>query len=153
MRNPQHHPEGASMNAIRPLALAAAAGIFLAGLASHAQAQIDVNIGPEPNCPYGFYDYAPYACAPSGYYGPEWFLDGLFIGAGPWYHGPDRFRGRVDNHFDGRHGYRGPMPGLGEPHDHEMHTDRMAHFGGNEMHEGGGHEGGGGHGGGGGGRR
>src|SRR5258708_24154728 len=41
--------------------------------------------GP-PVCPYGYYEYAPYACAPYGYWGPEWFDDGLFIGAGPWCH-------------------------------------------------------------------
>ena len=27
----------------------------------------------------------PYACAPYGYYGPDWFAGGVFIGAGPWY--------------------------------------------------------------------
>jgi hypothetical protein len=41
--------------------------------------------GP-PVCPYGYYDYSPYECAPYGYWGPEWFDDGLFIGVGPWYH-------------------------------------------------------------------
>jgi hypothetical protein len=131
------------MNAFRHLVPATVAGIFLAGLACNAQAQINLNIGPEPNCPYGFYDYAPYACAPSGYYGPEWFLNGAFIGTGPWFHGPGGFRGRVDNHFDGRHGYQGRIPGLGERHDAELHAGRMAQFSGNEMHEGGGHEGGG----------
>ena len=144
------------MKAIRHLALAAVAGICLAGLASHAQAQVNVEIGPEPDCPYGFYDYAPYSCAPAGYYGPEWFLDGAFIGVGPWFHGRELFRGRVDNHFDGHHGYAGPMPFHGEPRDPGMHADRMAHFGGNEMHEAGGRGfgggfAGGGHGGGGGG--
>jgi hypothetical protein len=39
-----------------------------------------------PVCPYGFYPYAPYACAPDGYWGPDWFVDGIFIGCGPWYH-------------------------------------------------------------------
>ena len=119
------------MNAIRHLAPATLAGILLAGLACNAQAQFNLNIGAEPNCPYGFYDYAPYACAPSGYYGPEWFLNGSFIGAGPWFHGPDRFRGRVDNHFDGRHGYRGQLPAMGERHDPQMHAGRMAQFGAN----------------------
>jgi hypothetical protein len=40
---------------------------------------------PEPNCPYGYYSYAPYDCAPPGFYGPSWFVNGVFIGAGPWY--------------------------------------------------------------------
>jgi len=42
-------------------------------------------------CPYGYYDFAPYSCAPYGYYGPEWFSGGVFIGAGPWFHGPHDF--------------------------------------------------------------
>jgi len=46
----------------------------------------DTSVGP-PVCPYGYFDYAPYACAPYGYYGPSWFSGGVFIGAGPWYHG------------------------------------------------------------------
>lgn len=35
--------------------------------------QVSVNIGVEPVCPYGYYDYAPYGCASYGYYGPDWF--------------------------------------------------------------------------------
>src|SRR5260370_11799660 len=46
-----------------------------------------VYYGPAPVCSYGYYDYYPYACAPYGYYGPDWFVGGVFIGAGPWYHG------------------------------------------------------------------
>ena len=44
-------------------------------------------VGPPPVCAYGYYDYCPYACAPYGYYGPSWFSGGVFIGAGPWFHG------------------------------------------------------------------
>jgi hypothetical protein len=44
-------------------------------------------VGVAPVCPYGYYDYYPYACAPYGFYGPEWFSGGIFIGAGPWGHG------------------------------------------------------------------
>jgi hypothetical protein len=43
--------------------------------------------GAAPVCTYGYYDYYPYACAPYGYYGPDWFVGGVFIGAGPWYRG------------------------------------------------------------------
>ena len=43
--------------------------------------------GP-PVCAYGYYGYYPYACAPYGYYGPDWFAGGIFVGAGPWFHGP-----------------------------------------------------------------
>ena len=37
--------------------------------APNPKAQVAVNIGVAPDCPYGYYDYAPYACAPYGYYG------------------------------------------------------------------------------------
>jgi hypothetical protein len=66
-------------------------------------------IGPQPVCTYGYYDYYPYACAPYGYYGPEWFSGGVFIGAGPWYgfRGRPGFYGRgfVNRDFD--RGFRG----------------------------------------------
>lgn len=62
----------------------------------HSQAQVRVgvgiHIGPDygfynapPVCEWGFYPTYPFGCAPYGYYGPEWFVDGVFIGAGPWY--------------------------------------------------------------------
>ena len=63
----------------------------LLSITSSAPAQVSVNVGPEPGCPYGYYDFAPYHCAPYGYYGPEWFSGGVFIGAGPWFHGPHDF--------------------------------------------------------------
>ena len=43
----------------------------LTSIPSSATAQVSINIGPEPACPYGYYDYAPYNCAPYGYYGSE----------------------------------------------------------------------------------
>lgn len=49
-----------------------------------ANAQISINIGTPPACPYGYYDSAPYACAPIGYYGPGYFYNGIFLGMGPW---------------------------------------------------------------------
>jgi hypothetical protein len=61
-----------------------------------------VYVGPPPGCPYGYYGYYPYACAPYGYYGPEWFSGGIFIGAGPWFHG---FYGHPG--YYGRPGYYG----------------------------------------------
>ena len=61
-----------------------------------------VYVGPPPVCPYGYYPDYPYACAPYGYYGPEWFAGGVFIGAGPWFHG---WRGRPG--YWGRPGYYG----------------------------------------------
>jgi len=53
---------------------------------AHAQVAVGINLGPAPICPYGYFDYAPYDCAPYGYYGPDWFVGGLFLGAGPWFH-------------------------------------------------------------------
>src|SRR6202163_4971217 len=111
--------------------------VALLSIPRSAPAQISVNIGPEPVCPYGFYDFAPYNCAPYGYYGPEWFNGGVFIGAGPWFHGSHDFRGHVDNHFDPHHGYVGPHPARGDK--------AFNHFHGNEMRAGRGHAGGVGH--------
>ena len=74
------------MKTLRPLALLAFAAGFLVAPADKARAQVAVSIGVAPVCPYGYYEAPPYNCAPDGYYGPEWFSGGLFIGAGPWYH-------------------------------------------------------------------
>lgn len=132
----------------------AVAGLFIAVTTPKTQAQISVNIGVAPNCPYGYYEAAPYGCAPYGYYGPEWFSGGAFVGAGPWFHGPANFHGQVDNHYHPEHGYTGPMPNHGEKATPE-HPVPPQNFKGNEAHdghghvssgehEGGGHEGGGG---------
>ena len=99
--------------------------------AARAQISIGINIGPEPVCPYGYFDYSPYSCAPYGYYGPDWFVDGVFIGAGRWFHGPAHFSGHVDNRYDPRHGYKGPLPGRG--------AEPFNHFQGNEARDGKGH--------------
>jgi hypothetical protein len=105
-----------------------------------APAQVSVTIGPEPVCPYGYYDYPPYQCAPYGYYGPEWFSGGVFIGVGPWFHGPHDFYGHVDNHFDPHHGYHGPYPARGEHADPERFAHHAENFHGNEVRDGRGHE-------------
>jgi len=102
-----------------------------------AQISIGVGIGPAPICPYGYFSYPPYDCAPYGYYGPDWFNDGIFIGAGPWFHGPAHFWGHVDNRFDPHHGYRGPFP--------ERGAEPFNHFHGNEARDGRGHVGQAGH--------
>ena len=101
-------------------------------------AQISVSIGAEPSCPYGYYDVAPYSCAPYGYYGPEWFNGGVFVGAGNWFHGPADFHGSVDNHFHPAHGYKGPMPKSGEKASPE-HAAPPSNFKGNETRDGRGH--------------
>jgi hypothetical protein len=120
------------MNRMKLLLAVAAAGC---ALAAQSQAQVSVNIGVAPVCPYGYYDFAPYACAPAGYYGPEWFSGGIFIGAGPWFHGPANFHGQVDTHFDTRRGYHGAMPARGEQVDEGRRVD-ASHFHGTEQHDG-----------------
>src|SRR5580698_8523052 len=59
---------------------------LLAGLAMApaAKAQVVVDLGVQPVCSYGYYGYAPYQCAPMGYYGPGYFYNGIFLGMGPW---------------------------------------------------------------------
>jgi len=106
---------------------------LVCGMTAHAPAQIGIgiNIGPEPVCPYGYFDYPPYDCAPYGYYGPDWFIGGVFIGAGPWFHGPRGFYGHVDNRYDPRNGYHGPLP--------ERGSQPFMHFHANEARDGRGH--------------
>ena len=81
------------MKTVKALGLMAMAAGLLLAPAHKATAQVSVNIGVAPVCPYGYYEAPPYTCAPDGYYGPEWFSGGIFIGAGPWYHGADHFYG------------------------------------------------------------
>src|ERR1700735_285189 len=114
------------------------AGVAAVGFLPQAKAQVGVEVGVAPECPYGYYDVAPYSCAPSGYYGPEWFTGGVFIGAGPWLHGPANFHGHVNNSFHPDHGYTGPMPARGEKPVPEKRVD-AAHFKGNEVRDGRGH--------------
>src|SRR5580704_16536054 len=62
-------------------------------------------VGPAPICEYGYYGYAPYACAPYGYYGPDWFAGGVFIGAGPWYGWGHGWGGGWGHGYYGRGGW------------------------------------------------
>jgi hypothetical protein len=110
------------MKGIKHLALAIVAGACFAGAASHAQAQVALGIESVPNCAHGLYGYPPYACAPNGYYGPEWFDGSRFDGAGPWGHRHEAMGGHEANHVGGEHRFGG---------------------GGGGEHGGGGHEGGG----------
>jgi len=95
---------------------------------SQGSAQIGVDIGVAPVCPYGYFDYAPYDCSPYGYYGPDWFVGGVFLGAGPWFRGGSGFYGHVDNRYDPHNGYRGPVP--------ERGAAQFNHFQGNEARDG-----------------
>lgn len=119
--------------------LLAAVGLLLFASAPSSRAQISVQIGPAPVCPYGYYAYSPYSCAPYGYYGPEWFTNGVFIGAGPWFHGPRDFHGWVNNRYDIRHGYHGRRPHRGEQPDWNTHRSFQHDFRGNEERDGRGH--------------
>jgi hypothetical protein len=146
---------------LKTLAMAAAS-VGLLGTTAAGPAQIVIGLGVAPVCPYGYFDYAPYNCSPYGYYGPDWFNRGLFIGAGPWFHGGRGFYGHVDNRYDPHNGYAGPMPNRGdrpfthfqgnEARDGQGHTGNAGHAAGGERsggfsgggHAGGGHAGGGG---------
>jgi len=145
------------------LGIALAIGLFSVPNANAQRVTFGVGIGgpayygPAPVCAYGYYDYYPYACAPYGFYGPDWFTGGVFIGAGPWFHGYGHGyygrgygyrggyygRGGYGRGFD--HGYRG-----GDFHGGNGYRGGGNFRGGGEFHGGGGYHGGGGfHGGGG----
>jgi len=105
------------------LVLAAIAAVGFTTNTPKAQAQVGVEVGVAPDCPYGYYDVAPYNCAPTGYYGPEWFNTDGFIGAGPWFHGASEFQGNVDNRLHPEHGYTGPTPKRGEKAEESKRVD------------------------------
>ncbi len=123
------------MRVIKYLSLLALAGcIFLVSPArSQAQVSFSVNIGAAPVCPYGYYAFPPYYCAPYGYYGPTWFVNGIFIGAGPWFRGPRGFRGYINHYYDPRYGYHGPYPARGTPSNWSRHPNYPQHFHGNDQ--------------------
>ncbi len=127
------------MNKLKLSSLAAVVAICFAITAPKTHAQVQVEVGVAPVCPYGYYDVAPYNCAPYGYYGPEWFSGGVFIGAGPWFHGPAGFHGYVDNHYHPDHGYHGPMPARGERAEPGRNFEKIEHFKGDEVRDGHGH--------------
>jgi hypothetical protein len=127
------------MRSFKILALAAVAAVCLTATTPKTQAQIGISIGVAPECPYGYHDYAPYNCAPYGYYGPEWFNGGVFVGAGPWFHGPDNFRGHVDNHYDVQRGYKGAQPNRGDKVEAGREGRTPNEFKGNEARDGRGH--------------
>jgi hypothetical protein len=105
---------------------------ILSATAANAATPADTAvIGVAPVCPYGYYDRAPYDCAPYGYYGAEWFSGGIFIGVGPWFHGATDFRGHVDVNLDTQHGYSGQLPQHGDMPDPAKRLDKIADFKGN----------------------
>jgi len=160
------------------LGIALAIGLFSVPNANAQRVTFGVGIGgpayygTAPVCAYGYYDYYPYACAPYGFYGPDWFTGGVFIGAGPWFHGYGHGyygrgygyrggyygrggygrgfdRGYRGGDFHGGNGYRGGdfHGGNGYRGGGNFHGGGEFH-GGGSYHGGGGFHGGGGHGGG-----
>src|SRR5579871_3678817 len=96
---------------------------------SHAQVAVGVGIGGPPSCAYGYYNYYPYACAPYGYYGPDWFVGGAFIGAGPWYHG--YYGGYRGGYYGGyRGGYYGRAGYYGGGYRGGYYGNRGGYYGG-----------------------
>ncbi len=80
------------MKYLRYVALLALLAMPLAYSQAQVRVGVGIGVGPvvvgsAPVCSYGYYPDYPYTCAPYGYYGPSWFSGGVFIGAGPWYHG------------------------------------------------------------------
>ena len=73
--------------------------------------------GPPPVCTYGYYNYYPYACAPYGYYGPDYFVNGVFVGVGPWYDWYYRHPGWYGRGYYGRGYYGRGFYGRGWDHD------------------------------------
>ena len=125
------------MRGLKALLVTSAAAMTIALIPSpKANSQVSVTFGAEPNCPYGYYDYAPYNCSPDGYYGPEWFNNGAFVGTGHWAHGHSDFHGDVNNAYDPQHGYKGTMPARGET---AKHPGAAQDFKGNETRDGQGH--------------
>jgi len=100
------------MRLLRYLALLSI--LILPATFARAEVRIGTGIGvpaygyyPPPACAYGYYGAYPYACAPYGYYGPAWFANGVFIGAGPWYHRAWAYRPYYRPAYRGYYGYRG----------------------------------------------
>jgi hypothetical protein len=160
--------------ALRSLLLAGTT-ILLVPLAlvapAHAQVVVGIGVNP-PMCSYGYYNYAPYGCAPSGFYGPGYFYNGIFLGVGPWANwgyghgwGEHRFGGGGGGRYvAGRGNGGGHAPGANRgrgslavhPTSHSAvhansHSNGGAHAAaahGGASHGGGSHAGGGSHGGG-----
>ncbi len=108
------------MKYLRYVALLALLAMPLAYSQAQVRVGVGIGVGPvvvgsAPVCSYGYYPDYPYACAPYGYYGPSWFSGGVFIGAGPWYHGWGHpYYGRpYARGFAGPRGFvgRGPVGG------------------------------------------
>jgi hypothetical protein len=119
-----HGRREVTMRYLKYIALFGLMVVFAGAMASTASAQVRVGVGigigpayvgvgAAPVCAYGYYGYYPYACAPVGYYGPRWFVNGVFIGAGPWFHGFYGRPGFVGRPFPGGYWHGGAFVGRG----------------------------------------
>jgi hypothetical protein len=131
---PQKQGKAARGGFMRSWRLILLAALLLVPMAMTANAQVSVGVGVgigpavvagpvaygPPVCGWGYYPYYPYDCAPYGYYGPSWFVGGVFIGAGPWYHSGwgHGYWGHggwgyphVNPYHGAGYGYRGGIPG------------------------------------------
>ena len=129
------------MRAVKVLLSTAAVALSLAILpTAQAQVHIGINIGggAPPACAYGYYDYAPYSCAPAGYYGSGYFYNGIFLGVGPWANW-GYAHGWGGHRFAGARGGR-YVPGHRDPQDHSRPAPHAApHGGGHAAPRGGAH--------------
>ncbi len=111
-----------NMKYAKYLALLAVLMVPLAYSQAQVRVGVGIGVGPgyvaagPPACAYGYYPDYPYACAPYGYYGPSYFVGGVFIGAGPWYHWghPAAFWNRG---YYGRGWVGHPVPAYGRAYD------------------------------------
>jgi hypothetical protein len=76
-----------------------------------AKADVDIVLAAPAVCQWGYYDYPPYTCAQYGFWGPEFFYNGIFIGVGPWW-GWGYGHGWGGHRF---HGYYNPGHAYGHP--------------------------------------
>ena len=84
------------MKTILATSAAALAIALMPAPKANAQVSVGVDIGRLPSAPTAITTTLPTTALPTAIYGPEWFNGGVFIGAGPWFHGPHGFRGGVD---------------------------------------------------------
>ena len=60
-------------------------------------AQVSINIGVAPECPYGYFSYPPIRLRALRLLRARLVCWRGVLGAGPWFHGPAHFSGHVDN--------------------------------------------------------
>ena len=125
------------MKRLTYLAFVAIAGMLFLATPQKSQAQVSfgIQIGPEPACPMGTSTTRHISALLMATMVRNGLGEEFFLGAGPWFHGPDHFHGHVDEHFDPHHGYRGAFPHRGERGDWDRHHGTVEHFNGHAVRE------------------